>query len=155
MDDLAESVIKHLSVTNGKGPCAAVCSVAQEYGQRATFAVVLPVTKDSILSFNVDFVNEQPNINNRWEPHASFNVATVEEVVESLFHWKSTVVPGKVELLIEVANWNCYPMQGVGGGHTPGTIRGFGANHRKEHAKREDVEATIRFLASMRAPVEP
>ena len=83
MDDLAESVIKHLSVTNGKGPCAAVCSVAQEYGQRATFAVVLPVTKDSILSFNVDFVNEQPNINNRWEPHASFNVATVEEVVES------------------------------------------------------------------------
>lgn len=155
MDDLAESVIKHLSVTDGKGPCAAVCSVAQEHGQRPTFAVVLPVIKDSILSFNVDFVDEEPNINNLWVPHASFNVATVEEVVESLFHWKSTIVPYKVDLLIEVANWSGYPMPGVGGRVSSGMMRGFGANHRKQHEKKEEVEATIRFLGSLRAPVEP
>ena len=152
MDDLAESVIKQLSVTDGKGPCAAVCSVAQEYNHRATFAVVLPVTKDGILSFNVDFVEDEPNMNNHWAPHASFNVATVQGVVESLFHWKSTIVPGKVDLLIEVANWNGYPTPGVGG-RSPGMIRGFGAGHRKQHEKKEDVEATIRFLGSLRAPV--
>ena len=152
MDDLAESVIKQLSVTDGKGPCAAVCSVAQDYGQRVTFAVVLPVTKDGTLSFNIDFVDEEPNINNHWVPHASFNVATVQGVVESLFHWKSTIVPGKVDLLIEVANWNGYPTPGVGG-RAPGMMRGFGAGHRKQHEKEENVEATIRFLGSLRAPV--
>ena len=155
MDDLAESVIKHLSVANGVGPCAAVCRTGQKYGSQTAFCVILPVIKDGMPSFNIDLVEEETNINNHWVPYASFNVATVQEVVESLFHWKSTVVPGKVDLLIEVANWNGYPMQGVGGGHASGTMRGFGANHRKQHEKKEEVEATIRFLGGMRAPVEP
>lgn len=153
MEDLAASVIKHLSVTDGKGPCAAVCTVAQDYNKpRATFAVVLPVIKDGILSFNIDFVDEEPNMNNPWVPHASFNVATVQGVVESLFHWKNTINPSKVDLLIEVANWNGYPLPGVGG-RSQGMIRGFGAGHRKQHENREDVEATIQFLGSLRAPV--
>ena len=153
MDDLAESVIKHLSVVNGVGPCAAVCSVAQEHSQRTAFAVVLPVTKDGMPSFNVQFVQEEPNINNEWVPYASFNVATVQEVADALFHWKGTVTPGKVSLLIEVANWNGYPLPGVGGRRASGTIPGFGANYRKEQGSREEVEQTINFLSRMRAPV--
>jgi hypothetical protein len=139
MDDLAESVIKHLSVTNGAGPCAAVCRSGQKYVSQPTFCVILPVIKDSMLSFNIDFVHEETNINNRWVPHASFNVATVQEVVE----------------LIEVGNWNGYPVPGTGG-RSPNTIPGFGSqthDHWVEHACREQVEATIRLLGSWRAPV--
>lgn len=153
MDDLAENVIKHLSVADGRGPCAAVCSTSQEYGQRGVYAVVLPVTKDGIQSFNIDYVEEEANINNQWIPHASFNVATVKEVAQSLQHWKSTIVPGKVPMLIEVANWNGYPLSGVGG-RTRGTFPGFGVGHRKEHNTKDDIEETIRFLCILRAPIK-
>ena len=152
MDDLAESVIKHLAVADGKGPCAAVCSTAQEYGQRAAYAVVLPVTKDGIQSFNIDYVEEEANITTQWAPHASFNVATAKEVAQSVQHWQSTVVRDNVPLLIEVANWNGYPLQGVGG-RTQGVFPGFGVGHRKEHHSKDDIEETIHFLSRMRAPV--
>ena len=156
MDDLAESVIKHLSVANGVGPCAAVCTTAQSYGSHTSFCVILPVIKDSMPSFNIDFVEEETNINNRWVPYASFNVATVQEAVESVFHWKDTVCPGKIGLLIEVANWNGYPTPGVGG-RSPNSFPGFGAKPpglSMEHTCREEVEATVHFLGSLRAPVD-
>jgi hypothetical protein len=154
MDDLAESVIKHLSVADGKGPCAAVCSTAQAYERAhpSAYAVVVPVIKDGTQSFNIDYVEEEPNINTQWAPHASFNVATVKEVAQSLQHWQSTVIPGKVPLLIEVANWNGYPLPGVGG-RTRGAFPGFGVGNRKEHNTKDDIEETIRFLGMMRAPV--
>jgi hypothetical protein len=155
MDDLAESVIKHLSVTNGAGPCAAVCRSGQKYVSQPTFCVILPVIKDSMLSFNIDFVHEETNINNRWVPHASFNVATVQEVVESVFYWMGIACPGSMGVLIEVGNWNGYPVPGTGG-RSPNTIPGFGSqthDHWVEHACREQVEATIRLLGSWRAPV--
>ena len=156
MDDLAESVIKHLSVADGVGPCAAVCKTGQTYNAQPAYCVILPVVKDSMLSFNIDFVEEETNINHRWVPHASFNVATVQEAAESVFRWKDTLCPGKLGVLIEVANWNGYPSPGTGG-RSPNSFPGFGAKppgRWMEHSCREEVEATIRFLGSLRAPVE-
>jgi hypothetical protein len=156
MDDLAESVIKHLSVINGTGPCAAVCRTEQKLVSQATFCVILPVVKDGVPSFNIDFVEEETNINYRWVPHASFNVATVQEAVEGVFHWKDSMCPDKIGLLIEVGNWNGYPEPGTGG-RSPNAIPGFGAKSSErftQHASREEVEATIRMIGGWRAPVD-
>jgi len=153
MDDLAENVIEQLKLSDGKGPCAAVCSTERIYNQPSTYAVVLPVTKCGMQSFNIDFVEEETNVNNSWVPHASFNVVDVQEVATALLHWKSTVTPGNPPLLIEIAGWKGYPQVGVGGNRHAASIPGFGKNNRKEHMARDDIVETMKVLEMMRAPV--
>ena len=153
MDDLAENVIEQLKLSDGRGPCAAVCSTERVYNQPSTYVVVFPVTKCGTQSFNVDFVEEETNIHNAWVPHASFNVADVQDVATVLLHWKSAVTPGNPPVLIEIASWKGYPLAGVGRSSHSGSIPGFGKNNRKEHMTRDDIVETMQVLEMMRAPV--
>ena len=151
MDDLAESVIRHLSVADGDGPCAAVCSLGQEYPKPCVYAIVVPATKGGILSFNIDFVQEPINISQGWQPYASFNVASASDASESLAFWQSSVCRDSVaDLNIEIATWHGYPPAGVGRRCALPCLEG----HRKAHANFEEVEKTLRLLGRMRAPVD-
>jgi hypothetical protein len=161
MDDLAESVIKQLSVDDGQGPLVAVCSPDKHFqtADSTAHALVVPVTHKGRLSWNVEVgsVWRQRSRDSHWQHDLSFNFQDACDVAAWLLRWSRG--HDSMHVLLRLGHWSGLPVDGA-------ARRGAAAGHiaddnlmmlrdqdRTAHDGADSIVEALELLGRMRPAV--